>query len=56
MNLSLKDPVCASTSTVHNTSDLNVNDRSLELVISHDNETKNPTFSSVSVKVYYITH
>lgn len=41
---------------MHNTSDLNVNDKSLELVIFHDNETENPAFSNVSVKVDYIAY
>ncbi|XP_065658893.1 zinc finger MYM-type protein 1-like [Hydra vulgaris] len=39
------DPVCTSTSTVHNSNNLNINEKSLELVIESD-ETKNPTFSS----------
>ncbi|XP_065655491.1 uncharacterized protein LOC136081691 isoform X2 [Hydra vulgaris] len=40
------DPVCTSTSTVHNSNNLNINEKSLELVIESD-ETTNPTFSSV---------
>ena len=51
MNLSLKDPVCASTSTVNNTNDLNVNDRSLELVIEPDDKGTN-NFPSSDVSSY----
>ncbi|XP_065651255.1 uncharacterized protein LOC136079445 [Hydra vulgaris] len=44
------DPVCTSTSTVHNSNNLNINEKSLELVIESD-ETKNHTFSSVSTNI-----
>ncbi|XP_065658433.1 zinc finger MYM-type protein 1-like [Hydra vulgaris] len=39
-------PVCTSTSTVHDSNNLNINEKCLELVIESD-ETKNPTFFSV---------
>jgi len=52
-----KGSVCVSTSTVYNTSDLNVNDKSLELVIEpDDNETNNFPSSDVSShsQLYYL--